>query len=135
MEIPPALLQFLGSLAAILVLAGIAWRLRLGPERPLADEDSVREAAEETLHGFEPVAIAIDRDGKGALVRDGDGNIMLLRPHGTHVAGRLLTPLASVRIESERLIVDSGERRFGSVSLELDDASAWVQHVNAIKAG
>ena len=43
-DIPPDLLQFAGSLGAILLLAGIAWSLKLGPRRRLDSDDAAREA-------------------------------------------------------------------------------------------
>lgn len=133
MTLPPALLQFLGSLAAILVLAAIAWRLKLGPEPRLDDEIAARRAADEAVSGFEPVAIGLDNEGRGALLRDIGGRILLLRPHGTHFAGRLLSDRADARIEDGVLLVDTVEKRYGSARLELADASAWMQAIEAIK--
>ena len=125
MEIPPDLLRFGGSLVAIVLLAGLAWWLKLGPQRPLDSDDAAREAAREALDGFEPVAVARDREGRAALLRDREGRILLLRQHGTHFAGRLLGPAATARIEDGVLVVDSGERRYGSVRLTLDDSETW----------
>lgn len=132
MDVPPALVQFLGSLAAILVLAGIAWMLGLGKERGIASEEEARLAAQEAFHGFIPVEIALDRAGRAALLRDADGQILLLRPHGTHVAGRILTPASSARVEDGRLVIDSGERRFGRFTIGVDDAQAWACRIEAV---
>ena len=134
MDLPPALLQFLGSLAAILALAGLAWWMKLGPEPRLADEDAARAAADEAVSGFVPVHIGLDREGRGALMRDAAGRVLLLRPHGVHFAGRLLTTIASATIEGDTLVVDTAEKRFGSARLVLDDPSAWVQAIEAIKS-
>ena len=133
MTLSPALLQFLGSLAAILVLAAIAWRLKLGPEPRLDDETAARQAADEAVSGFEPVAIGLDREGRGALLRDSGGRILLLRPHGSHFAGRLLSDRAKVRIEDGALFVDTAESPYGFARLALADASAWMQAIEAIK--
>lgn len=135
MTLPPALLQFLGSLAAILMLAAIAWRLRLGPEPRLDDENAARQAADEAVSGFKPVEIGLDREGRGALLSDAGGRILLLRPHGSRFAGRLLSDQAVARIEEDALIVDTAEKRYGSARLELADASAWMQAIVAIKRG
>lgn len=139
MEIPSALLQFLGSLAAILVLAGMAWKLGLGPGTSVADEDEARVAAEEAFGGYEPREIAVARDGKGAIMRDARGAILVLKPHGTHLAGRILGSLASARIEregdDEHLVVASGEKRFGTVRLSIDDAALWSDRIGAIGSG
>jgi hypothetical protein len=78
------MLQFAGSLIAILALAWFARRLDLGGDTRIRDEAHLRELAEEALCGFEPVEIAIDRVG-------------------------------------------TGEKRFGSITLDLGDkAPAWA---------
>ena len=134
MELPPALLQFLGSLAAIFALAGVAVWLKLGPAPRLADETEARIAAEEAVSGFEPVAIGLDRDGRGALLRDAAGRVLLLRPHGVHFAGRILSGAASVQRDGDMLVIDTAERRYGAARLALDDASAWVDTIEAVKS-
>lgn len=133
MDLPPALLQFLGSLVAILALAGVALWLKLGPSPRLSEEDEARAAAEEAVSGFEAVEVGLDREGRGALLRDAAGRILLLRPHGTHFAGRLLTPAARMELDGEVLSVDTAEKRFGTARLTLDDPSAWMQALEAIE--
>ncbi len=133
MDLQQQLPQFLGSLAAILVLAAIAWGLKLGPERRLESEDDARRVANEAVDGFEAVQLALDREGRGALLSDRAGRILLLRQHGTHFAGRILGPSATVRREGDALVVDTAERRYGAARLEIDDAPAWVQRIEAIE--
>lgn len=133
MEIPPALLQFAGSLAAIAALAALAWWLKLGPARRLENEADARREASEAADDFEPVEIALDREGRAALLRDAAGRILLLRQHGTHFAGRVLTPAAKARIEAGALLVDTAEKRYGQVRLELEDPSAWLAHIESIE--
>lgn len=118
-------MRFAGSLIAILLLAGLAWWLKLGPQRRLDSDDAAREAAHEALDGFDPVAVARDREGRAALLRDAEGRILLLRQHGSHFAGRLLGKTASARIEDGALIVDSGERRYGTVRLDIAEPEPW----------
>lgn len=132
-SIPPALLQFLGSLVAILALAALAWWLRLGPTPRLADRAAALRAADEAVSGFEAVDCALDRDGHGALLRNGNGSILLLRPHGSHFAGRILTSAAKARIEDELLVIDTAEKRYGAARLRLEDASAWMQAIEGIR--
>lgn len=127
------LIQFVGSLAAILALAGLAWWLKLGPEGHISNERQAREAAQEAVDGFAPEHMAIDREGRGALLSDAAGQVLLLRPHGTHFAARVLTPAAKVRLVDQYLEVDTSEKRFGSVKLDIDDAPAWVQRIEAIE--
>ena len=129
---PDQLVQFLGSLAAILVLAAIARGFRLGPAPALKDESEARRAADEAVDGFAPLEIALDAQGRGAVLSDEQGRILLLRPHGTHFAGRLLTSRAAAHVEGESLVVDTAERRFGAARLDIANPQAWVQRIEAI---
>ncbi|QYJ07174.1 hypothetical protein [Qipengyuania flava] len=133
MDLPPALIQFLGSLIAILALAGLARWLKLGPEPRLSDEAAARAAADEAVSGFAPIAIGLDRKGRGAVLRDAAGRVLLLRPHGVHFAGRVLTGMARARVEDDTLVIDTGERRYGSARLLLDDAAAWAETIEALQ--
>ncbi len=132
MELSGALLQFLGSLVAILLLAGLALWLKLGQPEPFADEASVQHAADEVEHGFRAVESAIGRDGHAALARDAGGRVMLLRTHGNKVAGRLLGPAARARQDGDALIIHSGERFFGEVRLVIANSSVWADAIGAI---
>jgi hypothetical protein len=121
------LLQFGGSLIAILALSWIAHRLGLGGDTRIRDEAHLRELAEEALYGFEPVDIAVDRSGMGALARDTQGRVMVLRRHGAHFAARLLDHHVHVRLDRNLLEVGTGEKRFGRITLDLgDQAPAWA---------
>lgn len=133
MDLPPALLQFGGSLIAILAIFWLVRRLGLGPAPLLESDEAASHAAECAVAGFRPVAIARDSGGQGALLRDAGGRVLLLRQHGAHFAGRLLTPLAHARIEGGELIVDTAEKRYGAARLRLADASAWVKAIEALK--
>ena len=120
-------LQFGGSLIAILVLAGIAQWLRLGGDTRIRDEAHLRALAEEALYGFDPVEIAIDRAGCAALARDDTGRVMVLRRHGAHFASRLLDSHAQTRLDRQFLVVGTGDKRFGEVTLDLgNQAQAWA---------
>jgi hypothetical protein len=119
--------QVAGSLVAILALAGIAWKLGLGGDTRLRDADTARRLADEALCGFEPLEIAIDRAGIGALLRDGEGRVMLLRRHGAGWAARLLDSHAHTRLDRQFLTVATAEKSFGAVTLDLGaDAQAWA---------
>jgi hypothetical protein len=126
------LLQLAGSLAAVLFLIAVAWKLRLGGEAKIADEADARELADNASCGFDAAAVAIDREGHGALLRDSAGQIMLLAPHGNRFIGRLLDGRASARLDGERLTIATGERRVASVSLDLPDAAAWCRTIEAL---
>lgn len=130
------ILQFAGSLVAILLLAWLAGKLGLGGAPRLDTHSAVLDAAREAVDGFEPADVACDSDGRAALARDDAGQIMVLKPHGSRVAGRLLGPSASASLQSEDfgpvLTVDCGERTFGVVSLRLPDAQTWADAINAL---
>ncbi|MEP5936928.1 MAG: hypothetical protein ABJ239_01245 [Erythrobacter sp.] len=120
------MIQFLGSLIAIAALAGLAWWLKLGRTPKLLEEQAAGVAAAQVEDGFDAAQIALDREGRAALVRGADNRLMVLKPHGSHFAGRVLTKTANMKAEGDELVVNSGERRFGLVRLRIDDAEAWV---------
>lgn len=129
-------LQTAASLAAILALVGIAWWLKLGGDPRLDHEFGVRRAAGEVEDGFTPVDTACDKAGAGALARDADGRIMVIKRHGNRFAGRVLGPGASARLEETpagtSLVVDPGEPRFGTVTLTLPEPAAWAAAIAAL---
>ena len=121
------LLKFGGSLVAIVALAWLARRLGLGGDVRIADEDHARALADEAICGFDPVDMAIDRAGIGALLRDAEGRILLLRRHGAHFAARLLDSHAFARLDQGFLTIGTGETRFGKVTLDLGPkAQVWA---------
>lgn len=132
MEIHPLLVQFGGSLAAILALYVLARALGLGASKGLRNEDDVRDAADEVESGFDAERIAIDRKGQSALARDGTGRILIIKRHGNQFAGRILCSTASVREEVDAIIVDPGEARFGKVRLVIDNPGSWVDAINRL---
>jgi len=132
MEMSPALLQFLGSLVAILALAGIAGWLGLGGDRRITSEAEARILADEAVSGFSPVATAVDAGGQAAVLHDAQGRVLILRRHGAQFAGRLLDEGATAAADGQCLQVDTGEVRFGSVMLQVKDPQAWVRTIEAI---
>jgi anti-sigma factor RsiW len=114
--VSPALIQIGGSIAAILVLAAIAWGLKLGGGT-IADAAQARAEAEAIFSGFDAGRVVLASDGRAAIVHGGDGSVALLKVHGAHVVGRRLTLPLDVRVAPDGLMVASGERRFGSVLL------------------
>lgn len=126
-------IQLGGSLVAILVLAWIAHRLRLGGDARIRSEEEARALADEAIHGFTPVEVAIDRAGMGALCRDGAGRVLLLRRHGSHWASRLLDSHANARLDRSFLTLATADRLFGSVTFDLGDkAPAWAASLRRI---
>jgi hypothetical protein len=103
--------QIAGSLAAILVLAGIARMLKLGESR-IVDTATARAFAEEALAGFVAREAVVGTDGRAAVVA-GNGTIAVLKRHGARVAVPPLRLYEAV----EGVSVDTGERSFGRITL------------------
>ena len=134
MNVPPLLVQTLGSLLAILALAGLAWWLKLGGAPALDSDEAVRRAAGEVEDGFTPAATA--HGGKAAIARDAAGRIMVIKRHGNRFAGRVLGPGTTARLRRDlgqtAVEVDCGEVRFGKVFLDIPDAETWAEAINRL---
>lgn len=123
------------SLVAILFLAWTARRMQLGGDIRIRDEAHARQLADAVLCGFDPVEIAIDKAGIGALLRDAEGRQMVLRRHGAHFAGRILDGSTQSRLDQNFLTVGTSDRRFGKVTLNLGDrAQIWAAGLRRIAA-
>jgi len=115
------------SLLAVIVLVLLTRLLGLGGEPRIRDADHARELAGETLFGFEAVEIGLDRAGYGALLRDAEGRVLLLRRHGTHFVGRLLDRQTQARLDRNFLAIEPADRFFGTVTLNLGrEAQVWA---------
>ena len=116
-------LQFGGSLVAIFVLAWLTVRMGLGGDPRIRDADHARELADDAICGFEPVDVAVDRAGYGALLRDADGRVLLLRRHGVHFVGRLLGARTTGNLNRNLLSSETPESSFGTVTFDLGSAA------------
>lgn len=120
-------LQLSASIAAILFLAWLALRLKLGGDVRIRDEDHARDLADQFVCGFDPVEVGIDRAGMGALLKDADGRHLIVRRHGAMFAGRLLDGHSETRLDRNFLTVGTGERMFGAITLDLGEtAQSWA---------
>ena len=67
-------------------------------------------------------------------MRDADGRHLLVRRHGVQWVGRLLDHHNEARLDQNFLTVGTGEKTFGSVTLNLGaQASHWaagLRHLN-----
>ena len=128
------LLKLAGSIAAIMFIAWLARYWKLGGDVRIRSEEQAREIAQETLCGFNPVEIALDKAGMAALMRDANGRHLLIRRHGVQWAGRLLDHHNEARLDQNILTVGTGEKTFGAVTLNLGaQASRWaagLRHLN-----
>ena len=127
------LLKLAGSLAGVFLIFAIALKLGLGGDVRLRSADEARALADNAVCGFDAVDIALDRAGIGALLRDSRGRVMLLRRHGAHFAARLLDGHAATRLDRQFLTIGTGERRFGSVTLDLGpQAQVWASSLRRL---
>ena len=127
-------LQFGGSLAAVLALAWLAAKLGLGGDPRLRDPDEARRLADEAVCGFDADEVALDRAGIGALLRDREGRVMLIRRHGVRWVARLLDSHAGVRLDRNFLEIATGELGFGRITLDLgEQAQVWAGSLRRIK--
>lgn len=121
------LAKLAGSIIAILFLAWLARHWQLGGDVRIRSEDQARCIADEIICGFDPVDIAIDKAGIGALMRDAKGRHLLVRRHGAQFAGRLLDRHSETRLDQNFLTVGTGETTFGTVTLNLgEQAQYWA---------
>ena len=126
-------IQLGASLAAILLLALIAWKLGLGGDVRLRDEARARALAHDAVWGFEAVDVILDRAGIGALLRDAGGRVLLLRRHGVHFVARLLDSHAGVRLDHNFLTIATSEPRFGAITLDLGaQAQVWASSLRRL---
>lgn len=127
------LVQLGGSLAAILILAGIAWALKLGHPPRIEDEDHAKALSIEADTAFVPAQAGVCESGAAAILADPQDRIMVLRRHGTHFAGRVLEPGAVAQTEHGALTVIPTDRTYGTVTLQLGEhAQSWAARVDAV---
>lgn len=121
------LLKLAGSIVAIFFLAWLARHWQLGGDARIRSEDDARIIADEIIVGFDATDVAIDKAGIGALLRDARGRHLLIRRHGAAWAGRLLDNHSETRLDQNFLTVGTGERTFGTVTLNLGEkAQYWA---------
>lgn len=121
------LAKFGASLVSILALAWLARWMGLGGDVRIRNADQARFLANEAIEGFEPVDIALDKAGIGALLRDAHGQQMLLRRHGATWVARLLDANTEARLDHGFLTIGTAEKTFGTVTLHLGEAAGvWA---------
>ena len=122
------------SLLAILLVWWLARWMDLGGDVRIRDEDHAIALARQTQCDFLPVALSLDRARVGALLRDAQDRVMVLRRHGSHFVGRLLTSHSGVRLDHGNLVIATGEARFGTITLDLgSEAQVWAASLRRLK--
>ena len=129
-DVGPVLVQVattLVSLVMILGLYALARSLRLGGDQRIADADHAKRLAEETWPGFAATEVTLDRARIGALVRNAEGRVMLIRRHGARFVGRELTTHDGIRLDRHTLTLETGDRQTGTLTIDLGaDAQIWA---------
>jgi hypothetical protein len=129
-----AVVQLIGSLLAILLLARLAGLLGLGGDVRLRDKAEACALARAALCGFDPVDVGLDRAGIGAVLRDGKGRVMVLKRHGARFAGRLLSNYSDTRLDRQFLTLATGDPSFGAVTFDLgSEAQAWASSLRRLE--
>ena len=127
-------LQAALSFVAIVAVWGLARWMELGGDVRIRDAHHATELARQTLCGFVPVTVSVDRARVGALLRDAHGRVLVLRRHGSHFVGRLLTSHSGVRLDQGNLIIATGEARFGTITLDLGaEAQVWAASLRRLE--
>jgi len=129
-DIGPALIiaaQTLVSLIMVIALWLVARALRLGGDERIADKAHAAHLAEAAMTGFHAEDITLDRARIGALVRNSEGRILLIRRHGARFVASELTTHADIRLDRHTLTLETGDRRFGTLTLDLGaEAQIWA---------
>ena len=126
-------IQLVASVVLVLLVSWLAAALKLGNDVRLKGEAEVRELAATAVCGFDPVDLALDRAGIGALLRDSRGRVMLMRRHGAQFAARILDSHAFARLDRNFLTVGTGEKTFGQITLDLGDkAQVWASSLRRL---
>ena len=110
-----------GSIIAILLLFWAAKQMGLGGDLRIRDADHARRLADEAICGYEPVEIALDKAGIGALMKDAEGRHLLIRRHGAQFAARLLDRHSESRLDQNFLTLGTSDKSFGKITLNLGD--------------
>ncbi len=123
----PLVLMLAGSLVTIPLLAGLTRWLGLGGDVRLRSETEARDLAAAAVCGFVAVDIALDRGGIGALLRDEQGRVLLLRRHGVHFIARMLTDHTAIRLDRHLLVIAANEPFLDPLALDLGPAAqVWA---------
>ena len=130
------LIQLGGSIVAVLFVAWLVKAMGLGADPRIADADHAIRLAEEAEAGFGGIEVARDRAGFAALVRNGEGRLLLVRAHGNHFAARPVDASVVARLDKHFLILTTPDRTFGAVTLQLGkDAGMWASRMRDLNCG
>ena len=127
------MIQLGASLLAVLFIAWLVGKMWLGADPRIADATHAIRLAEEAEAGFHGIEVARDRAGFAAIVRNGEGRMMLVRAHGNHFAARPVDAGVAGRLDKDFLTLTMPEKTFGAVTLQLGkDAGMWASRMRTL---
>lgn len=130
------LVQTGASLVAVLVVAWLVRAMGLGADPRIADAAHAIRLAEEAEAGFGGIDVARDRAGFAAIIRNGEGRMMLVRAHGNFFAARPVDAGVIGRLDKDFLTLETPEKTFGTVTLQLGrDAGMWASRMRDLNCG
>lgn len=86
------------------------------PTRLLRSPAEAIEAITETKTAFPAIDALVSNDGRAALAVSADARVLAIRLRGARAVAREV-PWAALRQAVEGIVIESGERRFGTVTL------------------
>ncbi|MBB5705050.1 hypothetical protein [Sphingopyxis panaciterrulae] len=126
-------IQLGASLVAVVFIAWLVGKMGLGADPRIADAAHAIRLADEAETGFDGVEVARDRAGFAAIVRNGEGRMMLIRAHGNHFAARAVDAAVIGRLDKDYLTLTMPERTFGAVTLHLGkEAGVWASRMRSL---
>lgn len=130
------LIQLGASLATVFFVAWLVGRIGLGADPRIEDAAHAIRLAEDAEAGFRGTEVARDRAGFAAIVRNGEGRMMVVRAHGNHFAARPVDASVIGRLDKDFLTLTIAERQFGAVTLQLGkDAGVWASRMREFGRG
>lgn len=137
------ILTLLGSLAAVIALAALAYGLGFKGDRRLTSEEEVRAMIARAAPGAQADELALDADGRAALALLTDGRLYAVRVLGARVAERVF-PMASVRRLKRKLVKKPGitvvlsTAEFGFPEIEMrfrgTEPPGWLERLRRVTA-
>lgn len=120
----PIVLELLGSAAVVLLMIGVAAMLGFRISAKIDDEDLARLAQDE---GASIAGAVIAANRKAALVRLGDGRVMVARVMGLDVSARIAAASAvKLRLRRGRLDAKFADVGFPPLHMRITDQPAWL---------
>lgn len=110
-----------GGLVALLAAAGAAWALRRPRPVPMESAEEAAQAVGGALAGFDVRGAVLAADGMAALAVSHQGRVAVIKRDNTGLAVREV-PWTAVRLTPAGLVVETGDRSFGAISLAGIDA-------------